>query len=240
MHSNRYTIIFSLVICVSCSLLLAVAAESLKPRIQQNKALEKQKNILRASGLLKPGKSYTASDLQTLYKERITENVIDENGNIVPGKKPADLDPKVDTNLFPLYLRKDNGKITACCFPISGKGLWSTIYGYMALESDCDTVKGVTFYQHGETPGLGGEIEKSWFSDNFKGKKIFDSQGKLTPIQIVKGKIPSTMPETEKIHKVDGISGATLTGRGVTLFIARDLKKYLPYFKQIREHGFQS
>jgi Na+-transporting NADH:ubiquinone oxidoreductase subunit C len=112
--------------------------------------------------------------------------------------------------------------------PISGKGLWSTLFGYFALDSDFNTVKGITFYDHKETPGLGGEVDKGWFQNNFIGKKIKDDKGNLVSVQVVKGK------SGNNIHGVDGISGATITSRGVTDFLLRDLKKYAPYFnKQI-------
>ena len=115
--------------------------------------------------------------------------------------------------------------------PVSGKGLWSTIYGYLALQTDLSTISGITFYKHGETPGLGGEIEKEWFTNNFKGKKIRDDNGVLTSVKVVKGKVIAGNPK--EIHEVDGISGATLTGRGVANFLKVELKKYEPFFAKI-------
>jgi len=125
--------------------------------------------------------------------------------------------------------------VTAYILPISGKGLWSTVYGYLALEQDGITIKGITFYKHGETPGLGGEIDKDWFKDSFKGKKIASPSGELVSVTIVKGKVIDRVPSEEAYHCVDGISGATLTGNGINQFLKADLLKYEPYLKQIRQ-----
>jgi Na+-transporting NADH:ubiquinone oxidoreductase subunit C len=125
----------------------------------------------------------------------------------------------------------------AYVLPISGKGLWSTIYGYIALDVDGATVRGITFYKHGETPGLGGEIEKEWFKSNFEGKRIFDEEGNLVSITVVKGKVEELIPESEAYHYVDGISGSTLTGRGINEFLEEDLGKYEPFLKKVKNAG---
>jgi Na+-transporting NADH:ubiquinone oxidoreductase subunit C len=234
MHSNRYTMIFALAVCVSCSVLLAIAAESLKPTIQRNMKFDIQRNILSATGLLEDVPTATREEIEKLYVDRIEGNVVDGDGKIVPGKTPESLDRKIDAALYPVYLRKDNGRITAYCLPIAGKGLWSTIYGYIALKEDATTVKGLTFYKHGETPGLGGEVEKEWFTKGFKDKTIFNSEGEFTPITVAKGKVLEALSADKKLHTVDGISGATLTGNGINFFLEEDLTKYLPYLKRIR------
>jgi Na+-transporting NADH:ubiquinone oxidoreductase subunit C len=121
---------------------------------------------------------------------------------------------------------------TGFSIPISGKGLWSTIYGYIALEPDGETVKGIKFYKHGETPGLGGELEKDWFTSNFVGKRIFNETGDLVSIEIVKG---IANPNSKNFtHQVDGISGSTLTGRGMNKFLKEDLQVYKPFLDRIR------
>jgi Na+-transporting NADH:ubiquinone oxidoreductase subunit C len=116
--------------------------------------------------------------------------------------------------------------------PIAGKGLWSTLFGYFALEKDLNTVKGISFYKHGETPGLGGEVEKKWFQDNFIGKKIFNSSAELISIKVVKGKAGDVLSSDALIHGVDGISGATITSRGVSEFLKNDLLRYEPYINR--------
>jgi Na+-transporting NADH:ubiquinone oxidoreductase subunit C len=110
------------------------------------------------------------------------------------------------------------------------------LYGYLALEADATTVRGITFYKHGETPGLGGEIEKEWFLGNFKGKKIFSvTAKKLTPIVVVKGKAADMYKGEELEHSVDGITAATITGSGVTELLDNALKAYEPYFSKLRK-----
>jgi Na+-transporting NADH:ubiquinone oxidoreductase subunit C len=219
-------------VTIICSVLLAGAATLLKPRQDENKLLDKKKNILLSVGIEPAnGVSFTRSEINETYDRKIKELVIDSDGNIVEGKKPSDLDPRKDTGLLPIYESVEGEQISAYVLPVSGKGLWSTIYGYLALSADGITVKGITFYSHGETPGLGGEIEKEWFTNNFIGKKITDENGNLVSIEVVKGKVDPNSDNA--IHEVDGISGATLTGRGVSIFLKKDLQTYEPFLRTI-------
>lgn len=231
-HSNAYTFRFAALVTIACSILLAGAASILKPRQDENKLLDKKKNILASVGI-KPakGKSFSRKDINELYSERIKEFVLDEEGNIVEGKKPSELDPRKDFGLYPLYENIEEGQIKSFILPVSGKGLWSTIYGYLALNADAQTVRGITFYSHGETPGLGAEIEKSWFTDNFMNKKITDTNGSIVSISVIKGKVDPASPNA--VHEVDGISGATITARGVEKFLKEDLLTYEPFLKKI-------
>lgn len=146
------------------------------------------------------------------------------------GKKLEEFDPGYKM----VYLYKPTGSIEAYIIPISGNGLWDMIYGYLALNTDLNTVKGIRFYSHGETPGLGGEIEKPWFTGQFEGKQILDADGSLVSVRIEKGKAAIKHPGEDIIHYVDGISGATITGKAVTKFLHSDLEKYEPYFQKIR------
>ena len=128
--------------------------------------------------------------------------------------------------------------MTAYAFPIVGKGLWSTLYGYFALEGDLNTVRGITFYKHGETPGLGGEISKPWFQENFAGKRILDDDGSLVSVSVVKGFAADQYSDPGDLeHHVDGISGATITARGVSAMVKEALEQYEPYFSSIRSQG---
>ena len=158
MHKNSYVFFFAAVVTISCSILLAAAANLLKDRQQENIALDIQKNILASAEL--GAEEMTRQDILDLYDKYIRSKVINLQGEEVPDKTVEQIDPKKDHNLLPLYYAEEDGEIMAYIIPISGKGLWSTIYGYLALEQDLNTVKGITFYQHGETPGLGAEIEK--------------------------------------------------------------------------------
>jgi len=237
-HSNGYTFRFAAIVTIVCSVLLAGAATILKPLQEENERVDVQKNILASVGIVpEEGQSFSKDKISELYQTNIKELVVDTEGRLVEGKKPSDLEAGVDTGQMPLYEYILDGEIQAYVFPVSGKGLWSTIYGYIALDVDAETVRGITFYKHGETPGLGGEVEKEWFTDNFKGKRIFDENGNLVSITVVKGKVEGTVPESEAWHYVDGISGSTLTARGVTNFLKSDLKKYEPFLREIRKSG---
>ncbi len=234
MHSNAQTFRFALMITLVCSILLAAAATLLKPRQQENIQLDIKKNILKSVGLVNTEKDYSRDEIQKLYKDNIEALVINRTGDIVEGRHPESIDPKVDTDLYPIYEYKNGDEVIAYIIPVSGKGLWSTIYGYLAVEPDGKTVKGITFYQHGETPGLGGEISTNWFQNNFKGKSFVDESGDLVGITIVKGKVKDKIAQDERYHYVDGISGATLTTRGVNAFLKKDLKTYDAFFKKLR------
>lgn len=230
MRSNSYTLGFTTLVTIILGIMLSAAATLLKDRQQLNIELDIKKNILRALDISGPADvKLTAEEYQQMFLEKIRSYVVDQSGHRVNNMKPEDIDHKTMSGLYPVFEKVINNQTAGYAIPISGKGLWSTIYGYLALENDCKTVMGITFYKHGETPGLGGEIDKDWFTSNFVGKQIFDPSGKLVGIQIVKRTVDET--RAEAYHQVDGISGATLTTRGMNIFIEQDLKNYLPFFK---------
>jgi Na+-transporting NADH:ubiquinone oxidoreductase subunit C len=231
-HKNSYVFFFAAVVTISCSLLLAAAANLLRDRQQENIAFDIRKNILASAEL--GSEEMTRQEVLGLYDKYIRSKVINLQGEEVPDKTVEQVDPKKDLNLLRLYYAEEDGEITAYIIPISGKGLWSTIYGYLALEKDLNTVKGITFYKHGETPGLGGEIEKEWFTGNFKGKKIYSPAGDLVSITVIKGKVQELISETEAYRYVDGISGSTLTGNGLNNFLKKDLETYESFFDKVR------
>ncbi|HDR03993.1 MAG TPA: NADH:ubiquinone reductase (Na(+)-transporting) subunit C [Candidatus Marinimicrobia bacterium] len=229
MHSNRYTLLFAAAVTIVASILLASAATFLKPLQDRNEALNVKKNILKAAGLVNEhSHKYSADEIEKMYAEKIREQIIDSKGNHL-AVTLKELDPK-DTGKFPIFFDVENGDTAAVIIPVSGKGLWSTIYGYIALKPDLNTVQGITFYKHGETPGLGGEIEKEWFTENFKDTEIFDATGVLVSITVAKGEAPKGAK-----HTVDGISGSTLTGNGINRFLKADLKKYQPWLERHRK-----
>ncbi|MBN1295701.1 NADH:ubiquinone reductase (Na(+)-transporting) subunit C [bacterium] len=234
MHSNGYTIGFALVVCVTCSVVLALTAGGLRPAIERNIAFDIQRNILKAVDLYNPRTPQPPAVISSLYTTHIRGFVVDGTGRIVPGKTPDDISAESNSDLLPVFARIDNQTITGYCIPISGMGLWSTLYGYLALRADGETVMGITFYKHGETPGLGGEIEADWFTANFVGKNIFSSDGELVSIRVAKGAVPKDAPADTRAHTVDGISGATMTGNGLTAFLKSDLERYLPFFTAVR------
>lgn len=143
-------------------------------------------------------------------------------------------DPAQRRELVPFYRRVDDaGNDVAYCIPISGYGLWSTLYGFLALDADLDHVRGITFYKHAETPGLGGEVDNPGWQAQWRGKRIRDEAGRLVSVAVKKGKVDPTV-EGEKLHMVDGLSGATITSNGVTRFVERDLRTYEKYFQKLK------
>ena len=170
--------------------------------------------------------------LNTEIIAAIIDNQIDKNGNLINNSLEI-LKSESEQEGFTLYEKIINGKVEGYAIPISGKGLWGTMYGYFAIEPDVVTAKGITFYKHKETPGLGAEVDKDWFKNNFIGKKFIDDSGNLVSIEVIKGFVSDKDPNAK--HKVDGISGATVTGNGLTTFLIADLQKYEHYFAKIRK-----
>ncbi|OED34677.1 NADH:ubiquinone reductase (Na(+)-transporting) subunit C [PVC group bacterium (ex Bugula neritina AB1)] len=235
-NSDKYTFLFATAVCLICGFLLSSVAALLKDRQTLNIEVDIKKNVLKAVRLENPlSPKATSVEVKTVYAEKIEEKVIDTNGKIISDVLAKDVNFEEKTDWMPLYIYKEGEKIKAYCYPVSGKGLWSTLYGYFSVESDGKTVRGISFYKHGETPGLGAEIEKSWFQDNFKGKLIWsDEKSSIQPIAVVKGKVKNLYSGKEASHYVDGISGATITCAGVTSLLAKAIKKYEVFFKIIR------
>ena len=225
MRSDAYTITFTTIITVILGLGLSYTADSLRGRQILNEELDIKKNILSVLGY-KQDTPWTNEEVQSLYDSNINEIRIDEVGLVL------DEVDKSGNFAYTIYQSSENNKVTGYAIPIAGKGLWGTMYGYFAIEPDAETVKGITFYKHKETPGLGAEVDKDWFKNNFIGKKLTDKNGELVSIKVVKGYVSKTDPEA--LHKVDGISGATITGTGLTTFLKSDLEKYEPYFARVR------
>lgn len=235
---DGYVIGFSFAVCILCSLLLSATASLLKEKQDYNVELDRKMNVLKAFAvdIVHPdGKRLTAPEIEAYFRDHISDVVVDgATGQPIEGAHIADLKAAdVDSRAkLPLYVWRDNGTVQKYAFPISGKGLWSTVYGYLSLDASLSTIVGVTFYKHGETPGLGGEVETDWFQRQFAGKKVFEA-GQRLKFEVVKGKVADRYPGGSD-HAVDGISGATITGNGVTKFINRDLDKYEKYFSVIR------
>ena len=229
--TKAYTLGFAAAVTMVCSILLASAATLLKERQDTNIQVDIKWNILSVLDLVDT-KDVTPETIFELYESNINSFVVDLDGEQVEGKNAEDVDPKSEPDMLPVFVKKDGDHVVAYCIPLQGKGLWSTIKGYLALENDLNTVKGITFYAHGETPGLGGEIDKDWFKDGFIGKIILDDTGNLVSIDIVKGKLRGGEADLE--HKVDGISGSTLTTKGINNFIKATLERYEPYFTTVR------
>ena len=229
---------FVMIVAFIVSLLLAVANEFLKERKNTNVRNDKKESILGAVGIDTDAMTY--DEMVTFFDQNISEMIIDTFGNIIDGIDPKDLkwvEDKSNGRTMFLYDNKESPYLPiyyssspqGYIIPISGKGLWSTLKGYFAIGQDKNTALGITFYKHKETSGLGGEVDKDWFQDQFtfnKNKKIFNDQGELVSISLNQRK-----GTQGKKHEVDGISGATVTSKGLTNFLKSDLKRYEYFLK---------
>lgn len=135
-----------------------------------------------------------------------------------------------------IYLLKDGDETRQIVLPVHGYGLWSTLYGFLSLENDGNTIKGLKFYEHAETPGLGGEVDNPKWQAKWIGKKIFDDKGKLR-FEVIRGQVVSGVSGSE--FQVDGLSGATLTSKGVSNMINYWLGAggFGPYLNKLRSKG---
>ena len=232
MHSNSYTIVFTSIVTIILGGFLSVAAGTLKEIQELNVENDSKKNILSSLGY-EPNSDqlWTSDDITKLFELNIEAYVLNSNGERI-NTDPASINTEIDKENLPIYVDKKDGIVNGYAIPISGKGLWSTLYGYFAIEPDGVTAKGITFYAHKETPGLGGEVEKPWFQNNFVGKRFIDEDGNLVGIKVIKGKADPDSP-----YEVDGISGATITSKGLESFLVDDLEKYEPFFRKIRSGG---
>lgn len=227
-NSNSYTFIFAIVMVVVVGVVLAFAATSLQPLQYENMRQEKMQNILGTVGV-----QTDRAGAEALFNQYVKEQIVLNNkGEIKEGVSAFNVDlakelKKSDEEQnFPLYISEVEGE-TYYIIPLRGSGLWNAIFGYIALKDDVNTIKGAVFDHLGETPGLGAEITQEWFRERFTDEKIFDDNGELIGVSVVKGNASTSKDD----NKVDAISGATITGDGVSDMISERLKHYLPYFK---------
>ena len=254
MENNIKTYIFMIAMTLVSSLLLSYSYSALKERTEKNVQFDIKRNIVKSAGydidkMDKPG-------IINNYDEHITEIILDENGDKtsdsvvwedligVEDRKSGityfiEKDKEISFNsienkesdktikkYLPLFFHKDKNVFV---IPISGKGLWSTLFGFIAIGKDGNTVKGITFYKHKETPGLGGEVDKKWFQDNFVDKQIFRNN-KLVSVEVLKGTTDMLLGE-DKMYAVDGITGASITSKGLSNFLLRDLLRYEEFLR---------
>jgi Na+-transporting NADH:ubiquinone oxidoreductase subunit C len=230
MRDNLYTFGFAAVICVCCSFVLSLCAESLRPLQEMKVRVDIHKNILLSVGITGEGDA----EVEKLFEEKLKLLVIDKEGNVDTETTPEQLASGEVSDRMEVYLMEEEGEVQAYVIPVKGVGLWGPIFGYLAIEPDCNTVRGVTFFAPKETPGLGSEIVKPEFQDQFKGKHILDGSGNLVSIRVVKGKAKDVAPDSLD-HAVDGVSGATITCDGVSEMIENWLNEYEPYFSKVRK-----
>ncbi len=238
--SIQKTVLVAFLLCVVCSVIVAASVVILKPIQEKNKALNLKENILVAAGLLKAGSGKQA--IESTF-EKITPKLVDvSTGEYVTvdavnrkdinnyDQKKASKDPKLSVVIdgekdiatikrrakyAKVYVLEEAGKIERIILPVKGYGLWSTLYGFIALEGDANTIVGLGFYEHAETPGLGGEVDNPNWKAQWPGKKVYDlAQSPEPRIKLVKGVVDRNSPDA--IYGVDGLSGATLTSNGVS------------------------
>lgn len=240
--STAKVLIVAFLVCVACSILVSAAAVGLKSRQEQNQEEEKRRNILQIARIYDPARSVDAQF------EKVKSRIVDlESGKFVTAAGGVDsryvipvaqdlAGIKVRPRTMDVYLIEETGRLEQVILPVYGKGLWSTMFGFIALGPDLSTVKGFGFYQHGETPGLGGEIDNRNWLAKWPGKVVYDQEGKVK-LQLIKGTVDAGSPEAR--HQVDGISGATLTSRGVSNLIAYWLGEngYQPFLEELRQRG---
>ncbi|MDX2454343.1 FMN-binding protein [Desulfosarcina sp.] len=224
MSDQLKSIAFTVAIALVCSLLLTGAATGLKDRKLRNVAVDRQKNILKSVGLLDYDRQATVAQIERLYQDKIRCYAMDGTGRIVGG----------DSDAIPVCFYVKDAQPAAYILPVVSRGLWGKIRGYVAIEKDGKTVAGFSVYSHNETPGLGGEIEKPWFQENFVGKRIVDEAGDFAAVGIAKGKVADAIAADRQANYVDGISGATLTGKFLTGGLKEILLDYEPLSEQFR------
>lgn len=234
-----------LVLAFVCSTLVSGAAIGLRPMQEENRKLDMKKNILRSAGLYNQDKSIDAmfANIETRIIELANGEFVPENA-ISPDSynqlqaalsddfsRPLERDEDIAglgrlEKYSLVYLVRDGTGITQVILPVRGKGLWSTMYGYVALDADMKTIRGISFYEHGETPGLGGEIENKKWLAGWEGKKMYGPDDKVR-LQVVKGNAADS--GTAAQYEIDGLSGATMTAKGVN-----DLMQFW-----FGDHGFK-
>ena len=233
-ESNSYTFLFIGVMIVGIASILAYTSQTLKPLQKENIRKEKMQNILSTVGV-----NVSPEEAEELYNQYVIEELSLRNDGTVN----ENLNPFSDINLakelkkdysnqhFPLYVAEiDSEKFYI--IELRGVGLWDAIWGYMSLKSDFNTINGVSFDHKGETAGLGAEITKDWFKDSFVNEKVFNENGDLVGITVLKGNNDPNNADKDD-HEVDAISGSTITGDGVTDMIIERLNNYLPYLKKL-------
>jgi Na+-transporting NADH:ubiquinone oxidoreductase subunit C len=240
--SNQYVLGFAAAICVVSSLALAGTHAALKPTQDKNIERDFQKDVLSALGLPEDGHVPVGDEIDRLFAERVGQVVIDPtSGAVVEGKGKTDVDAAWAAvkgtasvpALLGVYTRKQGGTVEKYAMEVRGQGLWGPISGYLAVEPDGKTVGGTVFFAPSETPGLGLEITSAPFKAQWQGKQIVGPDGKARPIKVAKGKA-SEVCKGEESWCVDGISGATLTCRGVTNMVDAGVSMYDAFFQSVR------
>ena len=242
---NSYTILFAIGMVIVVGSLLAFAAQGLKPKIDENKRLEKQQNILYAMGVNQNDESsaiFVSTDkAPQMFSKYIKKQLVIQDGKVIEDDQAYLIDIKKEQSLakeagykrrLPLFVGEKEGK-TYYIAPIRGKGLWDAIWAYIAMDENM-VIQGAYFDHKGETAGLGANIKQRFFMDDFKGEHLMEN-GNFKGIEISKSNAdPKNIDKTD--HEIDAIAGATITGNGVSAMLKNELKLYVPFFKNLKNN----
>jgi len=230
-HSNSYTVVYASVLTVVVGASLAIAVSGLKPQQERNALTANRRAILQTVAEVNP------QSLEADYQAWITERVFNREGQEVSDVAAFSLILKDEARKpsaqqrLPLFVFSRDG-VTRYIVPMQGAGLWGPIGAYLAIEADLTTIFGVAFSHEKETPGLGAEIDRDFFEDRYKGKKIYAESAKLEPVVVLRGSGNDTgdMP-----HAVDGLTGATITLNGVSQMFRDELSRYERIFAALQQ-----
>jgi Na+-transporting NADH:ubiquinone oxidoreductase subunit C len=223
-EKNTYTLIYASIMVILVALILAFTSEALRPQQAKNEAIDKMRQMLNSLN-----RTSTNKNAESIYQATIVDAyLVDHEGNRIEGdafetELANELQKPVNERKYPVFEASIDGN-KKYILALRGTGLWGPIWGFISLNDDKNMVYGASFGHEGETPGLGGEIDKPAFAQEFPGKKIFNSNGKFTSIAIVK---PGKTVEGQDY--VDGISGGTITSRGVDAMLSSSLEFYVPF-----------
>lgn len=245
-QSNAYIITFSVILTIVLGLLLSGTSQVLGPIQKKAVELDTKKQILGAVLDASQLRAMKADEILAYYDKRISSKVVDIEGNVL--EKDADGNPLVAENVnvaknykmapekrqFPIFVFHKEGNpdaVEAYIVQVYGAGLWDEIWGFLALDTDLNTIAGVTFGHKGETPGLGARITEGAVQNRFQGKQIFDNSGNFQSVAMQKGE---GKDYSNDLHRVDGLSGATITANGVNAMLNNYLKFYKAYFDKLK------
>lgn len=238
LNSTRYTILFATAVCVVCALFVSLAAVTLQPRQKANARLYMEKNVLVAAGLVEPGQEVGRQDVEKFFQTAIKVRLVDlASGELLPegpesardyDQRAARNDPAASRSApenragiarLPkrgvVYFVTRGDQAEQVVIPVEGLGMWGTIYGFVSLDRDGKTIRGITFYEQKETPGLGGEISNPEWLALWQGRAGYDDQW-APRITVIKG---TAGPPRSDPYRVDGLSGATVTSNAVTRLV---------------------
>ncbi|MBX2811805.1 MAG: Na(+)-translocating NADH-quinone reductase subunit C [Myxococcales bacterium] len=262
-----YIVSFCVGVCLVCAVLVSSAAVGLKPLQEKNQQLDRQKKVLAVAGLLDESVAHTEDEVQQLFAARIRPVIVDlEAAKPDPSVETATFDQQKATrdparskvaaknpagvaripnralvyyvSATPMNEKGEGFTLDQYIFPVEGKGLWSTLYGFLALAPNGNEIRGLTFYQHGETPGLGGEVDNPSWKAKWPGRLVYGPEGiaatsfEEPQIRVVKGQAGSVEATP---HQVDGLSGATITSKGVSSLLQFWLgdKGFGPFIRKV-------